>query len=203
MTARFMDLAFTPAVAAIQTEQGSRDSYARIQARSTGEPDRLTENERSFIATRDSFYMATVSESGWPYLQHRGGPRGFLKVVDDGTLALADYRGNRQYVSVGNARKNDRVALFFMDYPRQARLKLLGHLRVVELADDPELAKAVIDPDYDARVERLLAIDIEAYDWNCPQHITQRFTLNQVQPALDTLKQRIAELETELAENKR
>jgi predicted pyridoxine 5'-phosphate oxidase superfamily flavin-nucleotide-binding protein len=147
---------------------------------------------------RDSFYLATVTETDWPYIQHRGGPAGFLRVLDEKTIAFADFRGNRQFVSVGNLAKNDRVALILMDYAHQARLKILGHARVIELKDDPALAAKLALPGYRAKPERAFLITVDAFDWNCPQHITQRFTLADVEDAVGAMKARIAELEAEV-----
>lgn len=175
MSHKFADLAFTPAVRAMQETMGSRKAYAKAD----GGPmhhDRLGAAEAGFIAARDSFYMASVGETGWPYIQHRGGPAGFVKVLDEATLGFADYRGNRQYVSVGNLLGDDRVSLFFMDYPNQARLKLLGRARAVAPEDDPGLIARLAMPDYPAKVERGILIAVEAFDWNCSQHITPRFT---------------------------
>jgi uncharacterized protein len=197
MTSRYLNLVFTPSVKAAQQQNGSRDAYAKRDGAS--EPDRLTQSEAQFIATRDSFYMASVGAAGWPYIQHRGGPPGFIKVLGERTLGLADFRGNRQYVSVGNLADDNRVALFMMDYARRARLKLLGRARTVDLSEAPDLAAALIDPSYNAKVERGLIIDVEAFDWNCPQHITPRFTLAEIEPSVAALKARIAELEAELA----
>ncbi len=198
MTSHYQDIIFSDAVKAAQEANGSRKMYARQEGAAEG-PDQLSENEAAFIASRDSFYMATVGASGWPYIQHRGGPPGFVKIIDPGTFAIADYRGNRQYVSVGNASGDNRAALFFMDYPRQARLKLLARLRVADLDSEPALAAAVLEPCYKAKVERALVFSVEAFDWNCPQHITPRFTLADITPAVDALKARIAELEAKLA----
>ncbi len=194
---QFSKIAFTPTIRALQEADGSRASYARNEL---GEPhhDRLGEREAAFIAMRDSFYMATVTETDWPYIQHRGGPAGFLRVLDEKTIAFADFRGNRQFVSVGNLAKNDRVALFLMDYAHQARLKILGHARVIELKDDPALAAKLALPGYRAKPERAFLITVDAFDWNCPQHITQRFTLADVEDAVGAMKARIAELEAEL-----
>jgi predicted pyridoxine 5'-phosphate oxidase superfamily flavin-nucleotide-binding protein len=137
----------------------------------------LGAREAAFVAARDSFYLATVSETGWPYLQHRGGPPGFLKVVDPSTLAFADFGGNRQFVSVGNAATNDRVSLFLMDYAHQMRLKVLGRMRMFDLGEaPPEVVFEVELPGYPARIERVAIIEVAAFDWNCPQHITPRFT---------------------------
>ena len=175
----FAEIAFTPAVQGLQSARGSRAAYARTRAASP--PEGLGAREAQFLSNADSFYMATVSETGWPYVQHRGGPRGFLKVISPTRLAFADFRGNRQYVSAGNASRDDRVAVIVMDYARQQRLKLLGHLRFEEAgASDPELAAAVALPGYQARVERIALIDVEAFDWNCPQHITPRYTLEEL-----------------------
>lgn len=198
MTHKYLSTLFTDDVKAAQEENGSRVSYSRFDG--PAEADELTEAEADFIAVRDSFYMATVSENGWPYIQHRGGPAGFLKVLDSRMLAFADFRGNRQYISVGNIKHDDRVSLFLMDYPRQGRLKILGRMHEVDLADQPELAEALATPGYRAKVERALVIKVEAFDWNCPQHITQRFTLAEIEPAVSSLRARIAELEKELAE---
>jgi predicted pyridoxine 5'-phosphate oxidase superfamily flavin-nucleotide-binding protein len=197
MTSNFLNLVFTPAVKAAQESNGSRMAYARHDG-ATG-LDRLTENEAAFIAARDSFYMATVSETGWPYLQHRGGPRGFVKVIGDRALGLADFRGNRQYVSVGNLSRDDRVALIFMDYPQKRRLKVLGRMRAVDLREAPELRAALVDEAYGARVERGLVVEVEAFDWNCPQHIVPRYSLEEITPVIDALKAQIAELKMRAA----
>ena len=194
MTDQFAELAFTPAVQAFQERMGSRKAYAKAE----GGPiqhDRLGKVEMAFIQARDSFYMATVSETEWPYIQHRGGPAGFVRVLDEKTLGFSDYRGNRQYVSLGNLSRNNRVALFFMDYPDQARLKLLGRGRAVELDEEPELAAKLAIPSYKAKVERFFLISIEAFDWNCTQHIVPRFTAAEVSAAIAPLQQRIRELE--------
>ena len=195
MTHRFAELAFTPAVRAIQESMGSRKAYAKAE----GGPlhhDRLGDAERDFIAARDSIYLATVSETGWPYIQHRGGPPGFVRVLDEKTLGFADFRGNRQYITLGNLADNDRVALFFMDYPRQARLKLLGVARPVAIEDDPGLAAKLAIPGYSAKIERGFLISVEAFDWNCSQHITPRFTAAEVAAIVAPLQQRIRELES-------
>lgn len=196
MKSHFLNMVFTPSVKATQNALGSRDAYARHDG--AAEPDRLSEDETGFIEARDSFYMASVSETGWPYIQHRGGPKGFVQVLDDCTLALADFRGNRQYVSVGNIARDDRVALFFMDYSNRRRLKLLGRMQAIDLAENADLAAALADAAYKARVERGLIIKVEAFDWNCPQHITPRYTLEEIAPTIETLKARIAELEAEI-----
>lgn len=198
MSHRFADLAFTPAVQALQERAGSRAQYARMQAQG-GPNDTLGPREAEFLAAADSFYMATVSETGWPYVQHRGGPVGFVRVLSPTRIGFADFRGNVQYVSAGNAATNDRVAIIVMDYVHKQRLKLLGRLRFVDVADaDPEFVRRVELPEYRARMERVALIDVEAYDWNCPQHITQRFSLAQVEAASAPLRARIAELEEAL-----
>jgi uncharacterized protein len=193
---RFHELAFTPAVTAVQAQQGSRRSYARLDGKRGEATDPLGPDERAFIERRDSFFVASVSETGWPYVQHRGGPVGFLTVLDEHTLAFADYRGNRQYLTVGNTSKDDRVALLLMDYPNQARLKLLGHLRV---SDDPALKARLTPTDRKVVVERVFTITVEGFDWNCPQHITPRYTEAEVAEAVAPLRERLAWLEAENA----
>ncbi len=192
----FADIAFTPSVQRLQEKHGSRGQYARMQA--GGAPDdrpALGPREIAYLGRTDSFHLATVSESGWPYVQHRGGPRGFLKVLSPTRLGFADFGGNRQYVSVGNTAHDDRAALIVMDQAERQRLKLFGHLRFLdwELAS-PEIARAVALPDYRVRMERVGIIEIVAFDWNCPQHITQRFTLEQLEEAIRPLQERIAQL---------
>jgi predicted pyridoxine 5'-phosphate oxidase superfamily flavin-nucleotide-binding protein len=199
MTHRFAEIAFTAAVRAAQTHYGTRAQNQRLEERA-GPNAALTEREAAFIALRDSFYLATVSETGWPYVQHRGGPPGFLKVIGPRTLAFADFGGNRQFISVGNAAQNDRAALFLMDYANRLRLKLLGRMKVYDIGDaPPELVFDVELPDYPVRIERVIAIEVEAFDWNCPQHIAPRFTEDEVRAAVQPLRERIAVLEAELA----
>jgi uncharacterized protein len=195
----FADIAFTPSVRAHQARLGAATRNQRMQSMG-GPNDRLGPAEAEFIGARDSFYMASVGESGWPYVQHRGGPAGFVRVLDDKTLGFADFRGNAQYVSVGNLHHDDRVSLILMDYPAKQRLKLLGRARLVEEADDPALMARLEDPDYRARVERGFVIAVEAFDWNCPQHITPRFTEAEVARAGEPLRLRIVDLETQLAQ---
>lgn len=176
MTHRFADLMFTESVKGEQAYYGSRELNARLQE-NFGPNDRLTSREAEFILQRDSFYIATVTETGWPYVQHRGGPPGFLKVLNPRQIAFADFRGNTQLVSVGNASANDRVSLILMDYPKRRRLKILGRLQVKDVRDfSPEGLAQIHSPDYRAFVERVFLIDVAAFDWNCPQHITQRYT---------------------------
>ncbi len=198
MSRAFSDIAFTPTVRELQTRMGSRKNYAALD-RSSDRRDRLTDKEIEFISARDSFYQATVSETGWPYVQFRGGPTGFLKVRDDKTLAYADFRGNVQYISVGNLLTNERISIILMDYPNQRRLKLLGRVRLVQASEDPQLMQELRHPDYSATVERAFVITIEGYDWNCPQHITPRFTEAEVTAAVAPLHERIRTLEAALA----
>lgn len=198
MTHRFAEIAFTPGVRAIQEEMGSRVNYARMDAGSEPVNHRMGEVETAFLRERDSFYMASVGETGWPYVQHRGGPAGFMRVLDEATIGFADFRGNRQYVSLGNLSFDDRVSLFFMDYANRTRLKLFGRARVVQ-PDEPGLLARLEVADYRARVERGIVIAVEAFDWNCPQHITRRFTLDDIQRLTEPFARRIEELEAELA----
>ena len=172
---------FTDSVKTAQEQYGSRARLERFTSMA-GPNDELSEREAGFIAERDTFYMATVNQDGWPYVQHRGGPPGFLRSLDAKRLAYADFRGNSQLVSVGNAASNDRVSLILMDYPNRRRLKILGHLRVenADTVSDEDLA-AVALPDYNAKVERVVFIDVAAFDWNCPQYITPRFTLAEIE----------------------
>ncbi|MSQ55884.1 MAG: pyridoxamine 5-phosphate oxidase [Betaproteobacteria bacterium] len=195
----YAEIAFTPAVQALQEANGSRASSARMQARGL-RGEGLGDAETDFLADADSFFVASVGETGWPYVQHRGGPTGFLKVISPTRIAYADFRGNQQFVSAGNVSRDDRVAIIVMDYANRRRLKLLGRLRFETIAEaDAELVFAVELPDYKARVDRVAVIDVEAFDWNCPQHITQRFTLAQVEAAANPLRERIAKLEAEVA----
>lgn len=200
MPHRYAELMFTPAVQARQDHYGSRHDMARHAADNPGF-DRLTSSEAAFIASRDSFYQATVSETGWPYLQHRGGPAGFLKVLDAKRLAYADFRGNRQYISAGNLAVNDRVALFLVDYPHRRRLKILGRMTLTDVADADESLVAALRPyPYRAAMERIAVITVDAFDWNCPQHLTPRYTEAQVHSVVAPLHARIAELQQALAE---
>lgn len=162
------------------------------------ERDPLGEAEAEFIAARDSFYLGTVSETGWPYIQHRGGPKGFLHVLNPTTLAFADDRGNRQLLSTGNLSVNDRVSLFLMDYGNRARLKVLGHAKVEDARLHPGLAAELSDSNIRARVERIVFIDVISFDWNCQKHITPRYSIEEVEELVGPLHARIAELETEL-----
>lgn len=183
MNKNFTQFAFTDSVKKVQERYGSRKAYARMET--SGDQYRLTEREAEFIQSRDSFYMATVGESGWPYVQFRGGPSGFLKIVDDTTLGYADFRGNRQYISTGNLEVENRVALILMDYANQRRLKIWAEVTITEANDDPELLELLKMPDYQARIERAVLLRIQAFDWNCPQHITPRYTIDEIEQMRD------------------
>ena len=187
------------------------DSVLRAQhhyyghaANITGAPERdlLGEGEADFIGARDSFYLSTVSETGWPYVQHRGGPKGFLRLLNPSTLIFADYQGNRQLLSTGNLSVDDRVSLFLMDYPNRARLKILGHARVEDARLHTDLAAQLANPGMKARVERIVFIDVVSFDWNCPKYITPRYSLEDVEELVGPLKARIAELEAQLSMTK-
>ena len=199
MAMKYLDLTFTDSVSRAQKQY-----YGRTGA-ITGAPERdpLGQAEAGFIAARDSFYLGSVSESGWPYIQHRGGPQGFVRVIDETTLAFADYKGNRQLLTTGNVSVNDRVALFFMDYKNRARLKILGHARVEDARVHPELIAKIADSNMRSSVERLVFIDVVSYDWNCPKYITPRYSIGEVEELAEPLRKRIAELEAQLrASNK-
>jgi predicted pyridoxine 5'-phosphate oxidase superfamily flavin-nucleotide-binding protein len=195
MTAPVSDIAFTPAVKALQARNGSRKAYERMEQKG-GWKDEVTPDLAAFLAERDSFYLATASGEGRPYIQHRGGPKGFLKVLDGKRLAFADFGGNRQYISAGNLSENDQASIFLMDYANRQRIKLWGRARVVE--DDPELLERLVEPGYKAKPERAIVFEIEAWDVNCPQHITRRYSEEQIAPAMARLQARIEELEAEV-----
>ena len=194
MADKFHEIVFTDSVRKAQAH------YYGHSQRIEGAPehDALTEDETSFIQSRDSFYMATISETGWPYVQHRGGKPGFLRVISPTALAFADYKGNRQLLTTGNLAVTDRVTLFLMDYPQRTRLKILGHARVEDARQHPELVTQLAEPEVQRVVERLFFISVVSFDWNCPQYITPRYTAAEVEVAVAPLKQRIAELEAEL-----
>jgi uncharacterized protein len=197
MSYGFLETAITPSVRAVQARMGSAQLWQNFKGHRGF--DRFTEEEATFIASRDSFYMATVSETGWPYVQHRGGPRGFLKLVDDRTLAFADYSGNRQYISTGNLAANGRVCLFLMDYAHRARLKIYAHVDTLLLDDEPALTKLVTVAGHPAKLERIFRLRLETFDWNCSQHITPRFTEQEVTDAINPLRERVAQVESENA----
>jgi uncharacterized protein len=190
------DIVFTPAARRAQAERGSARAYEKRIA--TGFPDRVTDELAAFIAELDTAFLATVSAAGAPYVQHRGGPKGFIKVLDDNTLGFADYAGNRQYITISNLADNDRAYLFLLDFARRRRIKVWGRARVVE--DDPALLARLADPSYRARPERAILFTVEAWDVNCSQHITARFTEDEVAQATAPLLQRVAALEAENAQ---
>jgi predicted pyridoxine 5'-phosphate oxidase superfamily flavin-nucleotide-binding protein len=193
---KYPQLVFTDSVKAVQQELGTREQGARLEAMEW-EDDRFAQRERQFIEERDSFYVASVAEGGWPYVQYRGGPRGFLRVLDERTLGFADFRGNLQYITTGNVRHDPRVALFLMDYPARRRLKIMARAEVVDASERPELLTRVVDPDYPANVERVVVYRLVAFDWNCPQHITPRFSEEEVAKRESLLLDEIDRLETE------
>jgi predicted pyridoxine 5'-phosphate oxidase superfamily flavin-nucleotide-binding protein len=194
MTESFGSLVFTPAVKALQERYGSRRQYARLEQ--LGEmKGGLGPDEEEYLSERDTFYMASLGESGWPYVQHRGGPKGFLKVIDDTTLAFADFRGNKQYISTGNLLTDNRVALIVVDYPRQLRLKLLGRVEILEGEKAKDWLPKVRDPEYKAVTERVYVIRIEAFDWNCQQHIIPRYTEEEIRDVLEPIEKQMQELQ--------
>ncbi len=194
MAMKYLNMMVTDSVRRVQTH------YYRHAAAipDVPEPDPLSDAEIEFILARDSFYLGTVSETGWPYIQHRGGPKGFLRVINPTTLAFADYQGNRQLLSAGNLSVNNRVSLFLMDYPRQARLKIIGYAKIENAKSHPDLTATLSDPGAKARVERIVSIDVVSFDWNCFRHITQRYSLEEVEELVESLTTRITDLETEL-----
>ncbi|UCE63339.1 MAG: pyridoxamine 5'-phosphate oxidase family protein [Nitrospirota bacterium] len=190
------EIAFTLSVKAVQERLGSRKQYARIEQRG-GWKDIVTKDLAEYIAERDSFYLGTASADGRPYIQHRGGPKGFLKVLDERTLAFADFSGNRQYITMGNLAENNKAYIFLMDYPNQTRIKVWGTAEVVE--DDGDLLRELTDPTYRGRPERVIRFRVEAWDVNCPQHIKPRFTEEEIDSMIKPLRDRIATLEAENA----
>lgn len=193
MGRHFAEIAFTSAVQAEQARIGSRRAYERM-AREGQDDGRIGPDEAGFVAARDSFYMASVSETGWPYVQHRGGPPGFLRVLSPTRIGFADLGGNRQHVSVGNVAGDGRVALFLMDYPARLRLKILGHARVVREGEDAALVAGLAPPGLEDRAERAILVDIAGFEWNCPQHITPRYTAAELAPLVARLEAAEAEL---------
>lgn len=191
MANNFTELAFTDEVKKLQVKYGSRNAYSKLEQ--NGEfHTRLSWQEQLYIENRDSFYMATVSENGWPYVQFRGGPKGFLKVLDETTLGYADFKGNGQYISTGNFETNKRTMLFFLDYANQKRLKVWAESEVLHLQDHPDLPilEKVKNSDYKAVIERVITFKVLAYDWNCPQHILARYTLEEIQPVINEYQNR-------------
>jgi predicted pyridoxine 5'-phosphate oxidase superfamily flavin-nucleotide-binding protein len=192
-----MDVARTPSVQAAQAEMGADHLWADFSGHR--DFDRFSDQEAEFIAQQDTLYLASVSETGWPYVQHRGGPAGFLKMIDEQTLAFADYRGNRQYISTGNLKASDRACMILVDYPRRARLKIYAHVETLALGADPLLTERVLDKGYGAKPERIFKLRLQAFDWNCPQHITRRFTEAQIATVAQPLRERIEQLERDNA----
>jgi uncharacterized protein len=196
MAKNFASLAFTDAVKALQEKNGSRSSYARMEQQTY--VDGLTENEINFISQRDSFFMASIGENNFPYIQHRGGPKGFVKVLDANRIGFIDFKGNMQYISVGNIATNNNVALIMVDYPSRTRLKILAKAEIVELKENPALFASLDLNEYKFKPERMMVFHIEAYDWNCPQHITPRYTVEDIEKAFAPQREYIANLEAEI-----
>lgn len=180
MAQHFMEFAFTDSVKQVQEQYGTRAPYQKMEEKKTFR-NQLTWQEISYLGSRDFFYMSSAGENGWPYMQYRGGPRGFLKVVDENTLAYADFRGNGQYISAGNFNATKKTVLFLMDYTKQQRLKIWAEAEVLHAAEHPELLKKVDNQNYEADVERIIVFKVYAFDWNCPQHITPRYTLEEIE----------------------
>lgn len=201
MASNFMELAFSETVKAEQTRLGSRDAY---QQREDKNPDqsKLSMREASFIRQRDGFYLSTVGENGWPYVQFRGGPRGFLKVIDESTLAFADFRGNMQYISSGNMKANRKAAMILLDYPSRTRVKIWAETEIIDPEDQPALLEKLEDPNYNAKVERIVVFHIKAFDWNCPQHITPKFTFEEMKGIIKENPELIKALMAEHEEGK-
>lgn len=196
MAKNFGAIAFSDAVKAMQEKLGSRVAYARMEQQAY--LDGLTENEIHFIEQRDSFYMASIGANGFPYIQHRGGPKGFLKVLDEKRVGFIDFKGNMQYITVGNLVENNNVALIMVDYPARARLKIYAKAEVVELKENPGLLDALNISDYKFKPEWMMVLHIEAFDWNCPQHITPRYTAEEIEQAFAPQRKRMKEMEDEI-----
>ncbi|WEH39141.1 pyridoxamine 5'-phosphate oxidase family protein [Streptomyces sp. AM 2-1-1] len=194
---RYAHLAFTQTVRGVQRERGSGEAMERLLRGDPEEFDRIGPAEAAFITERDHFYLASVTADGWPYVQHRGGPPGFVHVLDEGTLAYTEVRGNRQYITTGNLRDDDRVSLFFMDYPRRLRLKVMARAEILDIAREAELSERLADVVSDGRPEQLMVLRVEGTSWNCSKHITPRFSEEELADALLPVRQRIAELTAE------
>lgn len=203
MARNYIHTLFTDAMRALQSEDGSRSAYAQMETGADGSPDLLTEKEASFIAARDSFYLASITDTGWPYVQHRGGPKGFLKLLADNRLGMADYRGNRQHVSTANIGANPRVSLFLMDYANRRRLKILAHASVVTADTESALVSQLMPAGYKALPERAYLFDVIGFDWNCPAHITRRFSEEEITPLIEPLVDERDRLRAALAEGQR
>ncbi len=200
MAKNFAEIAFTDSVKKIQERLGSRANYARMERQTF--VDGLTKNEIDFISQRDSFYMASIGENNFPYIQHRGGPIGFLKVLDSKRLGFIDFRGNMQYITVGNTVINSNVSIILMDYPSRTRLKILATVLIVELKDNPDLYRLLDLGEYKFLPEQMIVLNIEAYDWNCPQHITPRYTVEEIIGVFDSQQMYTQKLENEIKELK-
>ncbi len=198
MARNFAEIAFSDAAKELQEQYGSRNSYSRMEK--FNEVNGLTDGEFSFIENQNSFYLASLGTNGFPYIQHRGGPKGFLKVLDSKRLGFIDFTGNKQYVSVGNMATNAKVSLIMIDYPQKTRLKIYAKAEVIKLEEQPELYDLLDLDDYKFRPERMLVLNIEAYDWNCPQHITPRYTVDELETALIPQQKYIAKLEQQIKE---
>lgn len=195
MAKNFAEIAFSDAVKELQEKNGSRKGYEQMEKFNI--VDGLSDNEIGFIENRDSFYLASIGVKNFPYIQHRGGPKGFVKVIDKNTIGFIDFTGNKQYISVGNFATNNNVALIMVDYPAKARLKIFAKAEIIELKDDPKLLASLDLGQYKFRPERMILFHIEAYDWNCPQHIVARFSLDEIQGALQPQRDYIAKLQEE------
>ena len=202
MARKFARLAYSDSVKSVQEKYNSRKANQKLEDAAIGANDELTEAEIQFISGMDTFFMASVGENGWPYIQHRGGPKGFIKIIDKKTLVFPDFRGNMQFISVGNIQSDKRVSLFFLDFINKRRLKVWAKARVVDLSDDKDLASLLYLPEYNARLERAIILKVEAFDWNCPQHIKQRFTEEEVLALQEQLLEHITSLENEIEELK-
>lgn len=200
MAQNYIRTLFTDAARALQQQAGSRGTYARMEEGGDGSPDLLGKKEAMFLAARDSFYIASVTADGWPYVQHRGGSAGFLKLLDGNRVAFADYPGNKQYISTSNLQAEPRVSLFLMDYPNRRRLKILGKANIVEPDEDPALLASLINPEDKTVVERIYVIEVIGFDWNCPQYITPRFTEAEIAAAVGPLTAELEQLRSEVAE---
>ena len=201
MPNKFWEIAFSSSVKDVQEQQGSRKHYAKFEDSNVTNTI-LGDQEIDFIEQRDGFYMATVGENLQPYIQFRGGQRGFLKVLDEKTLGFADFRGNLQYISIGNLRKNNKVALFLMDYANRRRLKIFAESEIKQAAEAPELIEKLKEKDYKAKIERAIIFHLEAFDWNCPQHITPRYTMDEIKTIFQPMNDYVEKLEKEIQELK-
>lgn len=192
----YQELAFSDAIKEIQEKKGSRNSYARMEKMSY--TDGLSEQEMAFIESQDSFYMASYGENEFPYIQHRGGPQGFVKIIDANTIGIVDFVGNRQYISAGNISKNPKVAIIMVSYPQRARLKIYAEAQILDVEGNSELYEKLKPEDYKFKPEQMMVFKIKAYDWNCPQHITPRYTVAEIKEVFDLQKKHISDLEQQI-----